>query len=73
MLAALEENGAHPTGVPSDRAVIPTHAETLQLKLFDIEECPVVEELRKLDVTTITPVEALTILYTLQKKAQGKG
>lgn len=69
VLTALEQNGASATGIPSDRAVIPTHAESLQLKLFDIAEHPVVEELRQLDITTMTPVEALTTLYNLQKRA----
>ena len=69
VLTALEQNGASATGIPSDQAVIPTHAESLQLKLFDIAEHPVVEELRQLDITTMTPVEALTTLYNLQKQA----
>ncbi len=72
VLSGLEENGASTAGIPSDKAVVPARTETVQLKLFDIEEHPVVQELRKLDVTTMTPVEALTVLYNLQKKA-GRG
>jgi DNA mismatch repair protein MutS len=32
---------------------------------------PVIEELKKLDVTTMTPLEAINKLYELQKKAKG--
>jgi hypothetical protein len=41
----------------------------VQLTLFDVEEHPVVDELRKLDLSTTTPIEALTQLYQLQKRA----
>ncbi|MBI3945085.1 MAG: DNA mismatch repair protein MutS [Armatimonadetes bacterium] len=71
VLAALEEQDAGAPGLPSDRAVVPA-AQTVQLKLFDVEPDPVVAELRKLDVTTMTPVEALTVLYNLHKKVLGK-
>ncbi len=43
-----------------------------QLALFEAEEHPALTELRKLDVTTMTPVEALTRLYELQRRAAGK-
>jgi DNA mismatch repair protein MutS len=42
-----------------------------QLTLFG-EKSPVLEELAKLDINTLTPLEALTKLYELQKKA-GEG
>ncbi len=34
---------------------------------FAVEESPAVEELRKIDVTTLTPIEALNELYKLQQ------
>src|SRR3712207_8739949 len=42
----------------------------LQLSLFEAEEHPVLAELRRLDVSTMTPVEALTRLYELQRSEE---
>ncbi len=42
--------------------------ESPQLSFAPAEESPVIEELRSLDVTTLTPIEALNKLYELQKK-----
>jgi DNA mismatch repair protein MutS len=56
-------------GLPTAGAQVQARAEKVQLSLFEAAENPVVEELRKLDLSTTTPIEALTILYQLQKKA----
>jgi len=42
-----------------------------QLSLFPSGPHPVVEELQKLDVDSLSPLEALTKLYELQEKAKG--
>ena len=44
-------------------------AEVLQLPLFTTDH-PVLDELKELDVTQMTPLEAITKLYELQKKAK---
>lgn len=41
-----------------------------QLSLFDVAPHPVVEYLKRLNVNELTPIEALTKLYELQKIAQ---
>jgi len=49
----------------------PTHApasDTQQLSLFALES-PALEELKSLDVDALSPLEALTKLYELKKKA----
>ncbi|MDH7569589.1 MAG: DNA mismatch repair protein MutS, partial [Armatimonadota bacterium] len=69
VLAALEENGPHHAGLPADRPVAPPRPQTVQLKLFEVERDPLVKEILKLDLTTMTPIEALTTLYNLQRKA----
>ncbi|MGC8843013.1 MAG: DNA mismatch repair protein MutS, partial [bacterium] len=46
---------------------IPTRQQKLQLSLFELEH-PVLEELKKLDLTTLTPIEALNKLKELQDK-----
>ncbi|MFH0847101.1 MAG: DNA mismatch repair protein MutS [Chloroflexota bacterium] len=48
----------------------PGKATSLQLPLLG-EKSPLVEELRKLDVEGMTPLEALNRLYELKKKAEG--
>ncbi len=45
--------------------------EVRQLPLFSVSH-PVLEELQRLDVSAMTPLEAIGKLYDLQKKAQGR-
>jgi DNA mismatch repair protein MutS len=49
---------------------ITAKTQKVQLTLFEAERHPVLDELEKIDTSTITPIEALTILYDLQKKAK---
>ncbi|MGZ4033143.1 MAG: DNA mismatch repair protein MutS, partial [Tumebacillaceae bacterium] len=46
-------------------------AASAQLSLFDMAEHPLVEELRKLDVMRLTPLDAMNMLYQLHQKARG--
>ncbi|MGB8955403.1 MAG: DNA mismatch repair protein MutS, partial [Tumebacillaceae bacterium] len=43
-----------------------------QLSLFDAQENPVVEQLRSLDVMRLTPLDAMNLLYQLQRQARGE-
>jgi DNA mismatch repair protein MutS len=56
-------------GLPTRETQISPQRQKVQLNLFEVEENPVIEELRKLDLSTTTPIEALTLLYQLQKRA----
>jgi len=56
-------------GLPAPAVQVREKKGTLQLALFESAEHPVLAELRKLDLTTTTPIEALTLLYQLQKRA----
>jgi DNA mismatch repair protein MutS len=67
--SAREGAGA---SVPPGDARVQTTTRRLQLSLFEAEEHPALAALRKLDVTTMTPVEALTRLYELQRQAASK-
>ena len=69
ILAELEA-GAGGKADPNPRARVKVERRQLQLTLFDAEEHPVVEELRTLDLSTTTPIEALTLLYHLQRRAR---
>jgi DNA mismatch repair protein MutS len=69
VLDDLEDKGmSHPTRTKKgSRSTSPT----LQISLFG-EKSPVLEELERVEVDSLTPLEALTKLYELQKKARGQ-
>jgi DNA mismatch repair protein MutS len=64
VLAELEANGGKQRLKPQKR-----EATQFQLTLLGGKP-PVVEDLEKLDIDSLTPLEALTKLYELQKKAR---
>lgn len=64
----LSELEAGDGGCALQEQRIPTKKEKLQLTLFEASEHPVLAELSKLDVGTITPIEALTKLYDFQNR-----
>jgi DNA mismatch repair protein MutS len=72
ILISLERGGARAAGdlVGQDTS-IPTAKQKLQLTLFEAEKHPAVEELQGLDVTALTPVEALMKLDELSRIARG--
>jgi DNA mismatch repair protein MutS len=71
LLAELERAG----GAPSSHNESPTtngkpvapQREVGQLGLFDVAPSPVIEMLRRLNVNELSPIEALTKLYELQR------
>jgi len=65
-LEAGEGNGARTQPAAGTR--VSEQRQKLQMTLFEAETHPALDELRKLDLTMMTPVEALTTLYHLQKK-----
>ena len=69
ILADLEKNGSAGNLVDKKKNVS-ARTEKLQLTLFESEPHPVVEELQKLDLTTMSPIEALVKLDELQRKAK---
>ncbi|HAH87997.1 MAG TPA: DNA mismatch repair protein MutS, partial [Armatimonadetes bacterium] len=64
----LSELEAGDGGCALQEQRIPTKKEKLQLTLFEASAHPVLTELSKLDVGTITPIEALTKLYDFQNR-----
>lgn len=70
ILKDLESNGA--ASRAGKGAKVNARKETLQLTLFEGEKHPVLEELEKLDVGTMSPIEAMNTLYELQKRVNGK-
>jgi len=68
ILSEFEKRGAtQPAAPPSSDAPSIQHKK-LQMTLFEAEPHPVLEELKKMDVTALTPVEALMKLDELKRK-----
>ncbi len=68
ILRSLEKNGARASGdLVGQEARIPMTKKKVQLMLFEAEKHPAVEELEALDVTSLTPVEALMKLDHLHR------
>jgi DNA mismatch repair protein MutS len=71
VLRSLERNGARAgTDLVNLDSAIPATKKRLQLTLFELEKHPALEELESLDVTSLTPVEAMMKLDELQRKAR---
>jgi DNA mismatch repair protein MutS len=69
LLAELE-SGARQQLASSPPAPAAPATPAAQLSLFDVAPNPVVEYLKRLNINELTPIEALTKLYELQKLAQ---
>lgn len=71
ILKSLERGGSRAGTdlVAADQAV-PTRREKVQLTLFEAAKHPVVEELEELDVTALTPIEAMMKLDDLARRAK---
>jgi DNA mismatch repair protein MutS len=67
ILAELEREGAR-SPVPSRRSAPAAH----QLSFFPTEPHPAIETLRQLDVNSLTPLEAISKLYELQRQARAE-
>ena len=67
ILSDLEKDGSKRRDTLGGVSVAPK-SQKLQMTLFEAEEHPIVEELRGLDINTLSPVEALIALQRLQKR-----
>jgi DNA mismatch repair protein MutS len=56
---------AHGSGVAA-------RTQKLQMTLFEAEPHPVLEQIKRLDLATLSPIEALNLLYQMQKDAKEK-
>ncbi len=67
----LERSGSGATrdlGSPGRQR--PPRKQKVQLTLFEAEKHPILEELKALDITALTPIEALMKLDELKRKAE---
>jgi len=67
VLWQLESNGGGKEAVARG-AKVSSETKKLQLTLFEAEEHPVLIELERMDVSVMTPIEALTKLYEMQTR-----
>ena len=42
-----------------------------QVDIFNIQETQIIDEINKIDVMSLTPIDALQILFDLQKRTKG--
>ncbi len=71
ILADLESGGGRTAERSKGRRPAPVPPPQFQLSLFGVPD-PLVEELRRLEVEALSPLEALTKLYELKQQALGK-
>jgi DNA mismatch repair protein MutS len=72
ILRGLERNGSRAgRDVIASETDVQERRKRIQLTLFELDENPIIEELRRLDTTTITPIEALVKLSELQRRVSG--
>lgn len=70
ILKSFEKGGAGANrDLGSGAASVTQRKQKVQLTLFEAEPHPVIEELQSLDVTSLTPIEALMKLDELKRKA----
>jgi DNA mismatch repair protein MutS len=72
VLSNLEENELTPSRIPklAKGAHAPELVGTDQFDLFTAPEHPLIKEIESLDISSMTPLEALNILRELQKKLE---
>jgi len=71
VLADLEKNGSAGNLVDRKQSVA-ARTQKMQPTLFEAEKHPVIDELEKLDISTLSPVEALVKLDEWQRKVRGR-
>ncbi|MCC6944109.1 MAG: hypothetical protein IT335_05995, partial [Thermomicrobiales bacterium] len=67
VLADLEAMAGRESRVAAMKAPIPEAETQIQLTMFGAPD-PVLEELKSLDVESLSPLEAITKLYELKKQ-----
>ena len=68
VLANLETEDVTPAGTPGHTRTRPAE-DAYQLSLFVPQDNPALEELKQINLNTMTPLEALNALHMLQQKA----
>jgi DNA mismatch repair protein MutS len=72
ILLQLEQEGTHTPTISAGGRGKESVQGSLQLSLFPTRPHPVVELLRRIDVNSLTPLEAISKLYELQQSASAE-
>jgi len=72
VLTDLEREGRAKRDTLGGGAVPTPKMQRVQMSLFEAEPHPVLEQIRRADLSTLSPIEALNLLYQLQKDAKQK-
>lgn len=72
VLSDLERTDRASQATLTPQAAITGKTQRVQMTLFEAEPHPVLEQLRTLDLSTTSPIEALNLLYQMQKNAKEK-
>ncbi|MCS7254001.1 MAG: DNA mismatch repair protein MutS [Armatimonadota bacterium] len=70
VLAQLEQPGSEKRIAPSKESAKEV-APQIQLKLFEFQQHPIIEELQRIDPDSMTPLEALSKIYEWCKQLKG--
>ncbi|MFQ3610527.1 MAG: DNA mismatch repair protein MutS [Fimbriimonadales bacterium] len=71
ILREFEKRGVQGAIQPPSESAPPIQKRKLQLTLFEAEEHPVLDEIRQLDTSSITPVEALMKIEAWKRQLKG--
>jgi DNA mismatch repair protein MutS len=71
VLSDLEKSDRHKRDTAHGMNVA-ARSQKMQMTLFEAEAHPVLEQIRRLDLSTLAPIEALNLLYQMQKDAKEK-
>lgn len=71
VLMQLESNSSS-KGIGDRNTKVPTKTKNIQLTLFENEQNPALMEIEEMDVSAMTPIEALTRLYDIQNRLKSK-
>lgn len=71
VLAELEQGSSTSTRRDAMKSPVPNESPQMQLTFFDAPD-PVVAQLRNLDVESLTPLDAIRVLFELRQSARGE-
>jgi DNA mismatch repair protein MutS len=72
VLSELERDNGRNRDLSLGRNRVSPRQAKVQMTLFEAEAHPVVEQIKRLDLSTLSPIEALNLLYQLQQDAKEK-
>ena len=55
----------------ADEAQKAEEETAMQLDMFNMKETQIIDEINKIDVMSLTPIQALQVLFDLQNKTKG--